>query len=241
MSTTLTLPARSFTATLALRSFDLTLPADARPGAGVTYLLLDTFTDARAAGALNGTAPVPGPGGNRLVTDTGSRAATTLNELRIASGGAAADPVLHYATALTYVPGLCLKMTLRQDLSGAVGQVANFGFDIDNAGFPTGNRFQLDTGGNINIANAGQFGTYTAVGVYASQIDYQFAIILQDTQAVYCIQGGAWPVWTQLGTKTITAGATFYACIGTFNRPAAIKHVAAVVLPYPWTIAGAQL
>lgn len=63
---------------------------------GVTYLLSDEFTTDRAAGAVNGTAAEPGPGGNRAVSDSGNKLSISSGKLALASGGSNFNPYLIY-------------------------------------------------------------------------------------------------------------------------------------------------
>ena len=59
-------------------------------GGGLRYLLRDEFTTDRAAGAVNGTAAEPGPGGNRYVVDTGNKLSIDNSRVYMATPASAA-------------------------------------------------------------------------------------------------------------------------------------------------------
>lgn len=92
----------------------------------ITWLLRDEFSDVRAAGAVNGTMPTPGPGGARVVTDTTSA-------LSIASGNAVissastnwGDPGTVWGIPVPRLPGLLTLFSISS--SGGVGPRCGFG------------------------------------------------------------------------------------------------------------------
>lgn len=73
-------------------------------GSGILWDLNDNFTTDVAAGDVNGTAPEPGPGGNRTVIGTAGLLSITSGKLRIA-GSTFGDPVLYFADSHSRVKG----------------------------------------------------------------------------------------------------------------------------------------
>ena len=73
----------------------------------IQYLLNDTFTTDRAAGAVNGTASEP-TGPARDLVDTGGNISIAGGYL-VRAGGSVSDPVLRYAAPRTRVAGVILK------------------------------------------------------------------------------------------------------------------------------------
>lgn len=68
----------------------------------------DTFSDVRAAGAVDGTPATPGPGVRRVI-DTGSKASTDGSGLVIAGSAASGDPsISYYDERQRRVPGRAL-------------------------------------------------------------------------------------------------------------------------------------
>lgn len=196
---------------------------------GIPYLLSDDFTTARDAGAVNGTAAEPGPG-TRTLSDAGSLVSIVLDELRIANGGNSTTPHLAFGP-YTRRAGLCVMYQVRQNQSGAAAMFTHLGFDADGGARIEANRVQFDSSGNINVANASFFGTYVDVGNYTSQTTYTVAILILNTMAAYCILGGAWTEWTLLGTQSLHASATVYACLNAYNRAVACKSMRLAYLP----------
>jgi hypothetical protein len=74
---------------------------------GRIYKADDEFYHDVVAGSVDGTLPVPGPGGPRLVEDTGSRFSLTGGKASVTAGGAAGDPGLWLA-AQANEPGLAM-------------------------------------------------------------------------------------------------------------------------------------
>jgi hypothetical protein len=96
------------------------------------YLLLDAFTDIRAAGAVHGTPATPGPG-TRTVTDTESKLSITGGQLSFAGGKASpvgGDPGIWYP-AISRVAG---RMILASYQGTAEKYFVGIGFDSNQTG-----------------------------------------------------------------------------------------------------------
>lgn len=81
-------------------------------GSGLLWDLNDNFTTDVAAGDVNGTAPEPGPGGNRTLLGTASRVSITSEKLRVA-GGSWGDPVFSFADSHDRVKGKILVFKIK--------------------------------------------------------------------------------------------------------------------------------
>ena len=198
----------------------------------ITYLLRDDFTTDRSGGAVNGTAPEPGPGGNRVAADTGSRMTISSAELQIALGGTYNDPVLRWSP-LSKAVGLAIGFTVIQT-EAASGLIADFGWD-DNSSADLREHVFFISSGSIIARDGNRFSaTYSAtIGTFAVQTLYNLALIMLDTQVVWCIKGGTYTSWTMLHKATRAAGApaTLWPALNTYNKNAAVREVVAAVLP----------
>lgn len=139
-----------------------------------TLVVLDQFTDTRAAGAVNSTAATPGPG-TRTVSDTGSLVTTDGSSLLINGGQgtpAAGDPSLKYA-AITRAAGVSFSGEL-----GYANTTMYVGFDISGSGAVD---YGLGTSvGNITLPD----GTY----LYGPQTDIsRFSVVLRNQGYFICV------------------------------------------------------
>lgn len=158
--------------------------------APVRYLLLDRFITDRAAGAVDGTAPEPGPGGARVVTDTNSKLSIVNGVLSFATGGAGAgNPGLWYATT----PGRVLGKTILCDVNVAAAGI-EIGFDTDQAS-NIQNAIIFTGGGNLSFRNVS---LTAATGVYSTGVDYKVAIVQRVSGIGIYIKGGAFANWSLL-------------------------------------------
>jgi len=151
------------------------------------YLVNDTFTTGRAAGAVNGTDAEPGPG-RRTVVDTNSKLSLSGGNAVFATGGVGnGDPSIRYA-GQNRVGGRLLTAELIYD--SAVGF---------SAGFDT------DTSGGLNAANlnasstnlrAMADGVSVVVGAIVLGATYKLCVVLRESGAYYFVKGGTFTNWT---------------------------------------------
>jgi hypothetical protein len=73
----------------------LSVPEQGSGVPGINWLLRDDYTDTRAAGAMNGTPAVPGPG-TRTVVDSGNNLSTGGGLLVVGGVAGANDPKINY-------------------------------------------------------------------------------------------------------------------------------------------------
>jgi hypothetical protein len=204
------------------------------PSVQITYLLRDEFTTDRTAGAVNGTAAEPGGGGNRVVTDAGSRLVISDGELRISGGGTYNDPVIRWDSRSKAV-GLAIGFTVIQTEATA-GLIADFGWDDNSLADLREHVFFIDGTGKIFARDGNRFSTTYNLQIstaFASQTLYNLAIIMLDTQIVWCARGGIYASWTMLHKATRAAGApaTLWPALNMYNRAGAVREVVAAVLP----------
>lgn len=159
-------------------------------GAGISYLLRDEFTDPLAAGSINGTPAVPGPG-TRTVSDPG-------NELPIVAGwlgpntGHAGDPILGYTLALARIAGR-LAVGLFNPVSAGVRV---------NVGFANTSGITAPTFQGNGVSCFGNFFTIydesaapTQIDAHAANTEYQWAVVQRAAGAYYFLMGGAFSEW----------------------------------------------
>jgi len=151
---------------------------------GLEYLLYDTFTTDRAAGAVNGTLAEP-VGGARTVTDTNGKISVSGGLLSFATGAAINDKVAW--SPITRVLGIGVMSTIN---------LANI-TSKPNVGWAGADLFIFDSAGtgllyaNSNAASFPVIGTYTAT-------TYQTMVIYRTAGAFWFIKGGAFTNWTMI-------------------------------------------
>ena len=149
------------------------------------YLLNDTFTTNRAAGAVNETYAEPGPG-RRLVVDSSSKLSLSGGNATFATGGAANDPQLR----LGPLPRSAGRLLVAGFTITAYG--LEVGIDSGLSGSPDDGVRMTNT--TLNVRS--NLSTVLAVGVNALATAYQVAIVLRAIGALYFIKGGAFSNWT---------------------------------------------
>ena len=198
----------------------------------ITYLLRDLFTTNRAAGAVNGTSPEPGPGGARFVTDTESKLSLSASKAVFAGGKATpaiGDPAIWWgSTARTSGRALFMQM----NFSSAAFTM--FGFDNNQA--------TTLGGGAIQTYNDGQF-TYMETSTletgkfasYAPLTDYMFAFVLRTTGSFVLVRGGEYPDWQLVWVGGTTNVSTpLNPCVASKDCPASAKNIHMSDLGSPW-------
>lgn len=168
--------------------------SNAGKAAGIfDYLINDTFTTDRAAGAVNGTKAEPGPG-LRDVNDTGSKLSLSGGSLVIASAApGTGNPRLLYA-ALGRRAGLVTVAALATPASGSAGP-ARAGWTYAPTGIYGTEAVAF---GNANALEVRVNLTNVTVGASALGTSYIVAVVLRASGAFYFIKGGAFTNWTML-------------------------------------------
>lgn len=156
------------------------------------YLLNDTFGDALAAGAVNGTRPLIGDG-SRTVVDTESKlsiangVATFAGEKATPAFG---DPALIYQQ-YTRVAGL----TLMASANFSVATEVRIGWE------PFARKLYIQEGIrflNGNVLHVLQGDTGIAVGTFSLNTTYKIVSILRSSGSFLFIKGGSFAKWTML-------------------------------------------
>lgn len=176
------------------------------------YLINDTFTTDRAAGAVNGTDAEPGPG-RRNVSDIQSILALSSGAASFGtrSGVLNGDPAIWYG-ALARAPG----RLVRWHASSPFGFTCGWGVTALSSTANDGNAFQIVGSNNVRAYDSSIFAT-----VYTGAVT-EFAIALRAAGAVYFAKVSS--NWILLWFSTINTAALMIPAIvalngipGTFN------------------------
>lgn len=179
-------------------------------------LLWDDYTDTTAAGSVNGSAPTPGPGGNRVVTDSNSKLSVGTSVANFATGGVGAgDPGMWYS-AITRGAG---AVVAAKATPGATTRL-HIGLDSNQTGAATeGMRFfSGETDAVLNGAGA-RLGFLWANGTL-----YSIAMVLRATGLYLFVKSGTgnWQLWLYGNTGTT---ATLYPALSVFSATTTINTV----------------
>lgn len=159
-------------------------------GAVVNYILYDSFTTARSAGAVNGTLAEP-TGQTRTVVDTNSKLSITGGQASFATGGVGSgDPGLWYPLQARTVGRVLLV-----NIINIVGDIGS-GFHTAQSGVPNDAiRSVIDVvrvNGAANIVVASMSGLTTFAAAY----------IMRSSGMWFFIKGGTFTQWTLLWIST---------------------------------------
>lgn len=164
-------------------------PATRFAPAGPYYLLNDTFTTDRAAGAINGTDAEPGPG-RRGATDTGSHLTLSSGDVVATSGGSNGDPKIYYNA----IPRRAGRMILGELYAVGVSGVARsqLGIATSLGGAVVGS-IGLGGSGAIRANPVGV--ALISVGSFAVDTSYPAAFILRTNGSVMMLKiSGTWRI-----------------------------------------------
>jgi hypothetical protein len=177
-------------------------PSGSGKAAGVfDYLLNDTFTTDRAAGAVNGTNAEPGPG-VRSVTDDNSKMSLSGGQLVVTTGGVGvANPQL-LCGPVSRAPG---RLVVAQLVPTT--ETFAIGFDAATASPVTAGAaaFGIRFAGSSRTLQIYSSALPLSVGNWAAATTYQIAVVAQATGAFYFIKGGAFTNWVLLWRGTLGA------------------------------------
>lgn len=182
-------------------------PVGSAKAAGVfDYLLNDTFTTDRAAGAVNGTDAEPGPG-RRVVIDTNNKVSLSGGQLLFATGGVAqADPQLYY-TPVARAAGRLVVAQL-----GGITETIGIGFDAAGASPHTAGSavYGVRFAGSSRTLQVYNNAVPLSVGNWAAATTYQIAVVARATGTLFFIKGGAFTGWTMLWHSSVGTQADLY-------------------------------
>jgi len=165
-------------------------------GDNVSYDLRDEFTDTLAAGSVDGTSAMPGPG-TRTVVDTNNKISVGSGVLDFASGVALNDGL--WLDAVTRTTGRLMIASLNITSGGI-----ETGWDSNQTGYAAP-VFQLYS--NVIKVN---FSTVVSVGLYTNSTDYLFCVILRASGNYFLIKGGEYATWTLLYKSDTNNTASLY-------------------------------
>lgn len=172
------------------------------------YLLNDTYTTNRSAGAVSGTNAEPGPG-RRVVADSESKLSLASGRVEISGGKASpswSDPILYYPPQ-TRQAG---RILMFRGVSLGATQNAAVGWSQSAGGDPANRQaifYFADTGPRL-FCPTSTIGP--AVATWATATPYDIAAVLRSAGAYFFIKGGAWAEWSLLWFRDAGATATLY-------------------------------
>ena len=125
-------------------------------GAKSRYLVLDKYSDTIAAGSVNGTDAVPGPG-VRTVTDTENKLSLSSGRLQFAGGKAAptfGEPGIWFTDSFVRNPGLVFGVLFNAD---AANTICGVGFDDAKSALANKSAFYINNNSSLaSFANGVQ-------------------------------------------------------------------------------------
>ena len=162
------------------------------------FLLNDEFSDTRAAGAVNGTPAVPGPG-TRTVVDTNGKLSLAGGAASFAAGGAVSDPAI-WLDAVGRVAGNLL-----------VGEITPVDGTYSTAGIGFDNDVSTTIRDSIRFAGSNSLSSLVAgatlvLGLYESNKSYKVALVMRASGTMFFIKGGAFENWTLLYLSITSSG-----------------------------------
>lgn len=169
------------------------------------YLLNDTFTTNRAAGAVNGTNAEPGPGVRRI-TATSDTFSISSGALQMDGYTANGDPRINYNIPIYRQAGCIL--TGQFSAPGSLG-TCQIGFAITTATNVPRFGIVFNNAGSIYSMEAGAIGT-RALGSYVAATSYSFAVIMRASGYCSFVKGGIYTNWTKLWNTTTDGQSALY-------------------------------
>lgn len=136
------------------------------------YLVNDGFDTDVAAGSLNGSQVLPGPGGLRFVTDTNGKMSVGSGTLTVVTGGATSGDPGGWYSVYRRVPGLFILGSITY--TSAIG--FQIGFDTDMAGAA---RYSINGSGTSLRVTPNAGGTQITVGAIAATNTYQLCMAMR--------------------------------------------------------------
>ena len=189
------------------------------------FLVRDDFTDNLAAGAVDGTSPTPGPGGARVVVDTGSVLSTTGGQCVISGATGIGDPGFWYGQQ-TRKAGVGFLAAI--DIGAARPYCGWFaGQDAVAAG-----AFHFYPGDSLRLHLAAGL---IEVGAWTVDTDYQIAIIMRAAGLFHLVNGGAYSGWTLLWVDSAETDNPYPGYANRNSTDAAVDALRVAQLGSPWS------
>lgn len=205
---------------------NLGLGLDLGVGVGsIAYLLRDDFTTDVAAGSVNGSAVVPGPGPARYVVDGGNQLAVSVGALISGTATSVGDPGLWYNQKFSRIAGRILisQITLAQANKGyQIGWDGTIGSALNRNGV------LFRTTGAIAAYQSATAGP--DIGAYSAGVKYSVATILRAAGACHFVKEGT-GVWRLLYADNRDSGTNLYPGISTASTGAQTETVDMIRIP----------
>lgn len=200
----------------------------------VAYKLRDDFTTAVAAGSVNNSAPVPGPGGNRKANDTNAKLSVAGGALTGITGGAGNfDYSMYYDQLFTRQPGLMLRATLTVTANRAQLGWMTTTPPFDAAGVSLNRRGGFDMNTTTLAVVPSAAGSIT-VGTIALSTAYQLAIVQRAAGNFYFIKGGIYTNWTLVWIDSVGTNGVSYVFAAQLGTTTAFAIDTIRVSEYYW-------
>jgi hypothetical protein len=190
-------------------------------GGGVVYLLRDLYTDALAAGLVNGTLATDGIN-LRTVADAENLLSLSGGKLVIAGGRATPDfgnPGLRYPAIIT-AAGVTLIASINVTNAGYF--IIGYGSTATLADIPDRSAFYVQTTALV-IYHAQNPSANLATIVPGT--DYQFKIEFLASGANYWIKGGIYADWILIYTSATALPATLYPKVSNYQAAIAVDSL----------------
>lgn len=189
------------------------------------WLVRDEFTVDVAAGSVNSTAAVPGPGA-RTVVDTENKLSVGSGVLAFSGGK---------ASPTHGDPGLWESSVAR-----GAGMTALFEFVAANQPFAVG--FDAGTSGGLGNLTVAYFNGGNILSWYANAVDaytagstYRVACILQTAGMFVFVKGGIeFANWTLVWLYSGSNGTPLYPAVANYSADIDIEYIRAIQLPAPF-------
>lgn len=197
-------------------------PATRFAPAGPYYLISDTFTTNRSAGAVNGTLCEPGPG-RRVANDANNKITIATDKLTFAAGASSSwqQPAVYLAPAQNAIVGRLVFFTWT-----ATSNRMRVGVSLATNQDQAWSMYAA-----FNVVNW-RSGTPLAVGAFATSTQYRTVIAMRANGAYLFIKGGAFTEWRLLWIHTGTTPTPFYPHASLFDSTGTVDVIAVPATPW---------
>ena len=186
------------------------------------FLVRDDFTDNLAAGAVDGTSPTPGPGGKRVVADTGNNISVGGGVATFAGGtGTWGQTTTAWDDPITRPGRYDRGYRIEFDIVADNDKLMWAGLATDTApGDPTAadceHAIAFAADGNLDIYAGGVLVKADAMA-YVNGTTYRVRLVLYSTGCFYAISANGGLTFTALHENIAKNTATLYAAISNYN------------------------
>lgn len=181
----------------------------------VRYLLRDDFTDTRAAGAVNGTPPTPGPGGNRAAVETDGQFTIGSGVLAYTAQATPTvkDQALYNSLAVVRAAGRVLLISQQAANMTAGYALCGWSPSAAAAWWNDGNTHTFYFAGGTPYVTHDGTAAIQYIGTLANATQYQHALVLRAAGCFWFIKGGAFTNWTLVWHRATVNTSPMYAQI----------------------------